>query len=99
MRFDVTQLVLCIIQCNQQIAFADLLAFADGKNVDTGEAMTVADYQRILDDLPALWEIFPDADSTSPGVRASIVEFVLEGLHLNKLLNKDSVDGQSTYSG
>lgn len=76
-----------------------VLAFADGKNVDTGEAMTVADYQRILDGLPALWEIFPDADATSPGVRASIVEFVLEGLHLNKLLNKDSVDGQSTYSG
>ncbi|MEM1229082.1 MAG: sigma 54-interacting transcriptional regulator [Pseudomonadota bacterium] len=76
-----------------------VLAFADGVNVDTGEAVAVAGYDAILDTLPALWEIFPDADATSGGVRASIVEFVLEGLHLNKLLNKDSVDGQSTYSG
>ncbi|MGI9324361.1 MAG: sigma 54-interacting transcriptional regulator [Pseudomonadales bacterium] len=75
-----------------------VLAFTDGKNVDTGEALAVDAYQAILDRLPALWEIFPDADATAPAVRAAIVEFVLEGLHLHKLLNKHHVDGQATYS-
>lgn len=75
-----------------------VLAFSEGVNVDTGEALASGAYQRILDSLPTLWEIFPDADATTPGVRAAIVEFVLEGLHLHKLLNKNSVAGQSTYS-
>ncbi len=75
-----------------------VLAFTDGKNVETGEALAVDAYQAILDRLPALWEIFPDADATAPGVRAAIVEFVLEGLHLHKLLNKHHVDGQASYS-
>ncbi|MEM1433390.1 MAG: sigma 54-interacting transcriptional regulator [Pseudomonadota bacterium] len=75
------------------------LAFSDGLNVDTGEALRLGAYQEILDSIPALWDIFPDADATSPGIRAAIVEFVLEGLHLHQLLNKYNVAGQSTYSG
>ncbi|MEM6709562.1 MAG: sigma 54-interacting transcriptional regulator [Pseudomonadota bacterium] len=74
------------------------LAFSDGLNVDTGEALRLESYQEILDSIPALWDIFPDADATSPGIRAAIVEFVLEGLHLHQLLNKYNVAGQSTYS-
>lgn len=74
-------------------------AFSDGLNVDTGEGLRLAAYQEILDSIPALWAIFPDADATSPGIRAAIVEFVLEGLHLHQLLNKYNVAGQSTYSG
>ena len=35
----------------------------------------------------------------NPAVLASAVEFVLEGLHLNKRLNKDSVMGQTRYRG
>jgi len=30
---------------------------------------------------------------------ASAVEFVLEGLHLSKRLNKDAVGGKATYRG
>jgi len=30
-------------------------------------------------------------------VKASIVEFLLEGLHLNKRLNKDELDGKALY--
>src|SRR5487761_2513217 len=33
----------------------------------------------------------------SPALVASAVEFILEGLHLNKRLNKDEVDGQTRY--
>ena len=75
------------------------LAFSDGLNVDTGEALRFESYQEILESVPGLWDIFPDADATSPGIRAAIVEFVLEGLHLHQLLNKYNVAGQSTYSG
>ena len=35
----------------------------------------------------------------SAGERASAVEFVLEGLHLNKRLNKDAVGGGAHYRG
>jgi len=30
-------------------------------------------------------------------VRASVIEFVLEGLHLNKRLNKDEMGGRALY--
>ena len=32
-----------------------------------------------------------------PEMRASVVEFLLEGLHLNKRLNKDKVEGRAIY--
>ena len=34
-----------------------------------------------------------------PQVQASAIEFVLEGLHLNKRLNKDRVAGRALYRG
>ncbi|HEX6796994.1 MAG TPA: magnesium chelatase [Ktedonobacterales bacterium] len=34
----------------------------------------------------------------SPAVVASAVEFILEGLHLNKRLNKDELEGRNSYS-
>jgi magnesium chelatase subunit I len=35
----------------------------------------------------------------SPGLMAAAIEFVLEGLHLSKKLNKDVQAGQSRYRG
>jgi magnesium chelatase subunit I len=35
----------------------------------------------------------------SPAAIASAVEFVLEGLHLSKRLNKDAGAGKATYRG
>jgi magnesium chelatase subunit I len=34
-----------------------------------------------------------------PGLTASAVEFILEGLHLNKRLNKDKLAGKAQYRG
>jgi magnesium chelatase subunit I len=34
-----------------------------------------------------------------PGLTAAAVEFVLEGLHLNKRLNKDKLAGRAQYRG
>ncbi len=39
------------------------------------------------------------APQGSPPMQASAVEFVLEGLHLNKRLNKDKVAGRYQYRG
>ena len=33
----------------------------------------------------------------SPEVKSSVVEFLLEGLHLNKRLNKDELEGRALY--
>ena len=55
-------------------------------------------YSRGLGDSPELTTALkrlslPDR----PEVRASVAEFLLEGLHLNKRLNKDELDGKSLY--
>ena len=45
----------------------------------------------------AVAQVAPDA--TGPATQAAAVEFILEGLHLNKRLNKDAVSGQARYRG
>ena len=54
-------------------------------------ARTSADEVELIDEIPALRDAvvaLTDGDER-PGVLASAVEFVLEGLHLSKRLNKD----------
>ncbi|MCC6236907.1 MAG: sigma 54-interacting transcriptional regulator [Dehalococcoidia bacterium] len=76
-------------------------AFKSGLSVDTGEALSSGDYQRLLKDIPGLASgVQALTESTNPAVQAAAVEFVLEGLHLNKRLNKDTVGGQAArYRG
>jgi magnesium chelatase subunit I len=38
-------------------------------------------------------------DSDDPSAIASAIEFILEGLHLNRRLNCDRIGGQYIYSG
>ena len=75
------------------------MAFNDGLTVDTGEAAPAEDYNSICATIPALADVFPDRDAVSPALRAATVEFILEGLHLHKLLNKFDHDGTSTFAG
>ncbi|MEO6987281.1 MAG: magnesium chelatase [Aquihabitans sp.] len=66
-------------------------AFEDGRVVHAGEDVTAADEVRLMEEIPALRDAvvaLADGDER-PGVLASAVEFVLEGLHLSKRLNKD----------
>ena len=65
----------------------------------TGEGTPAADYNIIGERIPGLMDVFPDREGVSPGVRAAIIEFILEGLHLHKLLNKLDNRGAATYSG
>ena len=76
-------------------------AFKSGLSVDTGEALSSGDYQKLLKDIPGLSVgVTALTDSGNPAVQAAAVEFVLEGLHLNKRLNKDTVAGQmARYRG
>ncbi len=75
------------------------MAFNEGLTVDTGEAAPASDYAAIAERIPSLNDIFPDRDSVSDIMRATVIEFVLEGLHLHKLLNKYDHAGTSTYTG
>ena len=75
-------------------------AFKAGLSVDTGESLPAKDYQRLIKDVDGLSAALAAVTrQRNPAVRAAAVEFILEGLHLNKRLNKDQVSGQARYRG
>jgi magnesium chelatase subunit I len=72
--------------------------FDEGTMLEVGESMPSAVYVKTVGDLPELDAALrrlglPDR----PEVRASVIEFVLEGLHLAKRLNKDEMEGRALY--
>lgn len=76
------------------------LQFADGIHVTTGESLPSDEYEDIIrriDGLDAAVETL--VPGGNPAKRASAAEFILEGLHINQLLNKDRVGGRTTYMG
>jgi len=86
-RFDVT-------------ALRDVItAFDDPETIaHTGEDVAVSDTAALLDRVPVLR--VPVGSLTadeSPAAVAAAIEFILEGLHLSKRLNKDSSGNRSTY--
>jgi len=89
---------------NRRCSISDLEpvveAFKEGVVADTSDMMPAADYQRLIELVPGLAGA---VESVAPGgnaaTRAAAAEFVLEGLHLNKRLNKDNVSGQFRYRG
>jgi magnesium chelatase subunit I len=78
--------------------FRDLVAaFEGGLSIDTGEDVPSSAYAGFTD-LPGIKETLGDLDvGEAPAEVASAVEFVLEGLHLSKRLNKDARAGRATY--
>jgi magnesium chelatase subunit I len=75
-------------------------AFDEGTIVHTGEDVGSADYADLVKRIAALREpVRSLTDDESPAAVASAVEFVLEGLHLSKRLNKESVGSRATYRG
>ena len=68
--------------------------------VDAGEDISSAAYAELAADLPALRDAVNRlTEDESPAAVASAVEFVLEGLHLSKRLNKEAAGGRATYRG
>src|SRR5881394_793217 len=76
-----------------------IAAFDGGAIVHAGDDVMSADEAKLVSDIPALRQ--PVAALTggdeSPAAVASAVEFILEGLHLSKRLNKDAVGARATY--
>lgn len=76
-----------------------LAAFDEGVVAHAGEDVSSSDYVGLFANVPALIDLvalLAPADA-SQAIQASAVEFVLEGLHLSKRLNKDSSGARSTY--
>jgi len=78
-----------------------LAAFDAEVVVHAGDDLPAAEYLAVLRDLPALEPptralAGPDADE-SPALLAAALEFLLEGLHLTKRLNKDASGARALY--
>jgi magnesium chelatase subunit I len=69
-----------------------------GRVVHTGDDIPAAKFVEALGQLPALENLVLSlAGEESPAAVASATEFVLEGLHLAKRLNKDAAGSRATY--
>jgi magnesium chelatase subunit I len=75
-------------------------AFEDGLVVDVGDDVPAARYPELVASLPGVADTARDLGvGESAAGLASVTEFVLEGLHLLKRLNKDAVGGRASYRG
>ena len=76
-------------------------AFDAGEVVHVGDDLASVDEAALLESIPGLRG--PVLELTggdeSPAAIASAVEFILEGLHLSKRLNKDALGTKATYRG
>ena len=74
-------------------------AFDEDLTMSAGDDLPVSAYSDVVSANPVL--VAPIAglvgDDGSDAVQASAVELLLEGLHLSKRLNKDSVGGRASY--
>ena len=75
-------------------------AFEEGLVVHAGDDMSSSDYVAVLAGNKALAGAVDRLGvGNTPGELASATEFVLEGLHLSKRLNKDAAGSKATYRG
>jgi magnesium chelatase subunit I len=79
--------------------FRDVVgAFDEGTVVHAGDDVASATYVEVLAAMPVLRSpVMALAGSETPAAVASATEFVLEGLHLSKRLNKEAVGSRATY--
>jgi len=75
-----------------------VLAFDNGLTVEASAMMPAMDYVHQLSHLEGMQEAVSKLGvGGNPAAVASAVEFVLEGLHLNRRLNKDDRGGPARY--
>ena len=72
-------------------------AFKDGLHIEVSDIMSSSEYTRQLGEVRPLLAAVRRLGATEPAQVASALEFILEGLHLNKKLNKDMQAGHSRY--
>src|SRR6476620_7766422 len=74
--------------------------FAEGAVVETGELVPGADLLAQVGPVSGLSKVLDrlgHGDDATPGQVAAAVEFVLEGLHLTRRIDKDTVAGRTVY--
>jgi magnesium chelatase subunit I len=74
--------------------------FKEGFTLEVADTMPSAEYLRIVKQVEGMPEAVAKLEAQGhPGLTAAAVEFVLEGLHLNRRLNKDKIAGRARYRG
>jgi magnesium chelatase subunit I len=74
-------------------------AFQGGLRFEASDAMPSSEYVRQIDAAPALRAAVGRLGATEPASVAAAVEFLLEGLHLSRKLNKETQAGRVRYRG
>jgi magnesium chelatase subunit I len=74
--------------------------FKAGQSAEVADSMASDGYVKLMKSIDGLNRAVARLDpGENPALIASATEFVLEGLHLNKRLNKDRVGGKAQYRG
>jgi magnesium chelatase subunit I len=74
--------------------------FKSGSSAEVADTLASKQYVELMKNIEGLSRAVSSLDpGENPAVVASAIEFVLEGLHLNKRLNKDKVAGRVSYRG
>jgi magnesium chelatase subunit I len=74
-------------------------AFKEGLAVTVSDSMPSGEYQKQIAELRPLQKAVKKLGATDPASAAAAVEFILEGLHLSRRLNKDVQAGRFRYRG
>ncbi|HVA20939.1 MAG TPA: magnesium chelatase [Candidatus Micrarchaeia archaeon] len=79
--------------------FSDWVArFEQGLHLEVGESLPLERYAAAAAELGGVERVLALLEEpASPGTTAAALEFVLEGLHVSKRLNKTQVDGTTVY--
>ena len=96
----VSQAVLAVFKqrCPMDRLRRVVATFEEGKVLHAGDDVASSRFVEELASLPALREpVMALARRESPASVAAATEFILEGLHLSKRLNKDAAANRSTY--
>ena len=88
---------------NRRVAVGELAPllerFEEGAEAEVGDMVPAAAHERLVAELPELRRAIGRLEvGESPAGVASAVEFVLEGLHLNRRLNKERRGGGVRYA-
>ncbi len=98
---DLTKRAVLIV-FNRHFQFEELdpivEQFNGGFNVETSDSMKAKSYVRYVKEISGMTEAVKRmTDAETPEIIASVAEFILEGGHLNKRLNKTRVEGKTVY--
>ncbi len=74
--------------------------FEEGLTVDTSDTLSSAHYAHLAKETPGFADAFRRLGvKDDPASVASAMEFILEGLHLNRRLNREKLEGGYRYKG